>query len=154
MSHPWHHAESSARKYGGSAEDYVAVHTWFDGSKAHYADFRHRALRHHAFGIFLAEREFGVTITNSLGRKVPVRFIGEQHVKEDCGGRIPSVQDWLRGIERKPWMQVGDLRDDAPVLGDGIDLSLEAWRNEVAAGRTTLGHIEWAGRLQMMRSGE
>lgn len=29
---------------------------------------------------------FGTLITNSDGKKVPVRYIGEQHVKEDCGG--------------------------------------------------------------------
>ncbi|MFG6082890.1 hypothetical protein ACEUZ9_004122 [Paracoccus litorisediminis] len=117
------------------------------------ADFRHRALRHHAFGIFEAEREFGVTITNSAGRKIPVRFIGEQHVKEDCGGKIPSVQDWLRGIERKPWMQVGNLRDDTPERHGAADLSLESWQAEVAAGRTTLGHLEWAERLGMVLAG-
>ncbi len=54
--HPIHHAESSARKYGGKAEDYLDIHKWFDGSKEHMADFRHRALRHHSEGIFAAER--------------------------------------------------------------------------------------------------
>ena len=41
MAHPLHHAESSARKYGGSPSD------WFDASKEHLAIFTHRALRHH-----------------------------------------------------------------------------------------------------------
>ena len=72
MSHPWHHAESSARKFGGRPEDYLPIHAWFDESKSHFAFFTHRALRHHAFGIFEAERVFGVTITNSAGRVVPV----------------------------------------------------------------------------------
>lgn len=31
----------------------------------------------------------------------------EQHVKEDCGGRIPSVQDWFRNIKMEPWMNRG-----------------------------------------------
>lgn len=48
MAHPYHHAESSARKYGGSPEDYLPIHSWFDASKALFANFRHRALRHHA----------------------------------------------------------------------------------------------------------
>jgi hypothetical protein len=48
MAHPWHHAVSSARKYGGRPEDYLEIHGWFDASKSQFADFRHRALRHHA----------------------------------------------------------------------------------------------------------
>jgi hypothetical protein len=104
MAHPFHHAQSSARKYGGKPEDYVAIHSWFDESKAFMADFRHRALRHHAEGIFMAERIFGVTITNSEGKVVPVRFIGEQHVKEDMGW-IPSVNDWLQNLMPQPWMR-------------------------------------------------
>jgi hypothetical protein len=97
------HAENSARRFGGRAEDYIAIHNWFDESKAFLPDFRHRALRHHAEGIFLCERLFGITITNSEGRQVPVRYIGEQHVKEDLG-RIPTVQDWLTQIKPQRWM--------------------------------------------------
>ena len=99
MAHPLKHAESSARKFGGKAEDYLPIHNWFDESKAFIADFRHRALRHHAEGIFLCERIFGVAITNSEGKQVPVRYIGEQHVREDLG-RIPTAQDWLSQISR------------------------------------------------------
>jgi hypothetical protein len=97
------HAENSARRFGGRAEDYIAIHNWFDESKAFLPDFRHRALRHHAEGIFLCERLFGITITNSEGRQVPVRYIGEQHVKEDLG-RIPTVQDWLTQVKPQRWM--------------------------------------------------
>lgn len=103
MAHPYHHAISSARKWGGAPEDYQKIHDWFDESKAHMADFRHRALRHHTEGIFMAERIFGVTIVNSAGRVVPVRYIGEQHVKEDLG-RIPTVADWLSNIKTEGWM--------------------------------------------------
>lgn len=109
MAHPWKHAESSATKYGGKPEDYVACHSWFDQSKEFLADFRHRALRHHAEGIFEAERIFGVTILNSDGKAVPTRYIGEQHVLEDLG-RIPSLQDWLVTIKAEPWMRGKRLR--------------------------------------------
>jgi hypothetical protein len=67
MAHPLKHAESSARKFGGKTEDYLRIHNWFDESKAFLPDFRHRGLRHHAEGIFLCERIFGVAITNSEG---------------------------------------------------------------------------------------
>ncbi len=112
--HPMHHAASSAKKFGGQAEDYLAIHQWFDASKEHLADFRHRALRHHSAGIFEAEREFGVTINNSDGRKVPVRFIGEQHVLEDLG-RIPTLADWLMGIAPQTWMFGVQRKEDDDV---------------------------------------
>jgi hypothetical protein len=101
--HPWHHAVSSARKHGGQAEDYLPLHDWFDASKEYMADFRHRAMRHHAQGIFEAERVFGSTITNSEGKQIPTRILGEQHVREDCG-RIPSIQDWFGAIKGEKWM--------------------------------------------------
>jgi uncharacterized protein DUF6915 len=76
MAHPLQQAQSSARKFGGRAEDYIAIHNWFDASKAFLADFRHRALRHHSEGVFLCEQIFGITIRNSDGKQVPVRYIG------------------------------------------------------------------------------
>jgi hypothetical protein len=103
MAHPYHHALSSVNKWGGSVEDYQPIHDWFDESKSHMADFRHRALRHHTEGIFMAEKIFGTTIKNSDGRVVPVRYIGEQHVKEDLG-HIPTIADWYSNIQVKGWM--------------------------------------------------
>lgn len=100
---PYHHALSSVSRFGGVVDDYLPLHQWLDESKAYFPDLRHRALRHHAEGIFLLERIFGVTLTNSEGRAVPVRFIGEQHVKEDLG-RIPTVQDWLECLAPQAWM--------------------------------------------------
>src|SRR6266852_1346219 len=72
MAQPLKHAQSSARKFGGKAEDYCA-------------------------------QLFGVAITNSDGKQVPVRYVGEQHVKEDLG-RIPTAQDWLLQIKPQRWM--------------------------------------------------
>jgi len=104
MAHAYHHALSSARRFGGKPEDYQAIHDWFDGTKELEPSFRHRALRHHTHGIFEAERIFGVTITNSDGKQVPVRVISEWHVKEDFSGFIPTVHDWLKGIPQEKWM--------------------------------------------------
>jgi len=103
MAHPYHHALSSVKKWGGTAADYLPIHAWFDESKKITADFRHRALRHHAEGIFMAETVFGVTLTISTGRIIPTRWIGEQHVREDLG-RIPSFADWVKAIRAEPWM--------------------------------------------------
>ena len=123
MAHPYHHAVSSARQFGGVPEDYQAIHDWFDKSKSQRADPRHRALRHHSEGIFTCEEVFGRTITlSTCGRcgglrvghlfsdceafkpkVIPVRWIGEQHVREDLGF-IPTANMWLDGIPLEPWM--------------------------------------------------
>jgi hypothetical protein len=103
MAHPYHHALSSVKKWGGTVEDYQAIHAWYDSSKAHSADFRHRAMFHHAAGIWLSETVFGPTITLSTGRVIPTRWVGEQHVREDLGF-IPSFTDWVKAIRPEPWM--------------------------------------------------
>jgi hypothetical protein len=107
MAHPYHHALSSVKKWGGTVDDYLGCHEFFDASKLILADFRHRALRHHAEGIFMLETVFGVTIRNSDERDIPVRLIGEQHVAEDLG-RIPSFADWARLIQPMPWILRGN----------------------------------------------
>lgn len=108
MSHPYYHAVSSARRFGGTPEDYLAVHQFFDQTKAHLADCRHRLVLHNSFGIFLAEQLFGVTITRaSDGKPVPTRLIAEQHVLEDFGGRIPTLEECLRDTPIADWMSRG-----------------------------------------------
>jgi hypothetical protein len=111
MAHCYYHALSSVRKWGGMPEDYLALHQWFDQSKAILADPRHRALRHHAEGIFMLETLFGATIVNADGRIVPVRLVGEQHVREDLGS-IPSFADWARLITPQAWMLRGNRLDE------------------------------------------
>lgn len=111
MSKPYTHAISSARKFGGVPEDYIHIHNMMDSSKGTIADNRHRALTHNSW--FIApdgplEKMFGVVLTNSSGRKISVREIGEQHILEDFGNRfIPSAQDYLQEIEIKEWMVMG-----------------------------------------------
>lgn len=115
MSHCYYHALSSVKRWGGVPGDYLELHQWFDESKAILADPRHRALRHHAEGIFMLERLFGTTITNADDRVVPVRLIGEQHVTEDLG-HIPSFADWARLISPAAWITRGNPKG-SPGLG-------------------------------------
>jgi hypothetical protein len=103
MTHPWYHAVRSASLYGGNPEDYLDIHNWLDESKAFLPDLRHRALRHHAEGIFMCEKLFGITIKNSAEQKIPVRLIAEQHIQDDLGW-IPTVEDWFCHLDVQPWM--------------------------------------------------
>jgi hypothetical protein len=44
---------------------------------------------------------------NSIGKRVYIRYIGEQHVKEDCNNYIPAAKEWLDNIVNKTtplWM--------------------------------------------------
>ena len=103
MAHPFEHAQSSAKKFGGRAEDYLLLHNWLDESRpsSPISDIAHFGIMPKASS--WRERIFGVVITNSEGTQVPVRYIGEQHVKEDLG-RVPTAQDWLLQIRPVRWM--------------------------------------------------
>lgn len=100
---PLYHAQASVRKHGGKVEDYMPLHDFFDSSKQCLADVRHRAILHSSFGIFLLEKVFGTYITNSDGKKICVRDIGEEHVIQDLG-TIPSMEKWLRNLPIEDWM--------------------------------------------------
>lgn len=134
MSNPWHHALSSAKKWGGVPEDTLPIHRWFDESKGHHGDFRHRALRHHTEGIFLMESIFGPTLTLSTCTRCGLLessvLHNESHPlvdEEGTGahhfvakviptrwvgeqhviedlGRIPAATEWLSCIRSEPWM--------------------------------------------------
>jgi hypothetical protein len=99
----WVHAQSSAKRWGGTPEDYIAVHEKMDQTKMAHAEVTHRCVFHSAFGIYLIEDIFGRTLTNSDGREVHVRDVAEQHVLEDLGF-IPSLGDWLKEMPAQPWM--------------------------------------------------
>ena len=94
MAHPIQHAKSAAKRFGGKWEDYIAIEEWFDETKAWVGHSIHRMFRHHSEGIFECEKRFGMIITNSDGKDVYVRYIGEQHVKEDCNNYIPTAKEW------------------------------------------------------------
>ena len=73
----------------------------------------------------MAETIFGYVITLSTGRVIPVRWIGEQHVREDLGF-VPSFADWVKAIRPEPWMGralklEGELRSgDLPDPDSGL----------------------------------
>jgi hypothetical protein len=96
--HPYHHALSSQREYGGEVIDYLPLHNWFDASKSALAHFTHRALHHHREGVAETVRLFGATMCNADNTAVSVEALGLQHLAEDMS-IIPSAADWLQHIE-------------------------------------------------------
>ena len=59
MAKAWVHAESSAKRWGGTPDDYIAIHEKMDQTKMAHAEVTHRCVFHSAFGIFLIEDIFG-----------------------------------------------------------------------------------------------
>lgn len=113
MSNPLVHAERSARKWGGSAHGYLALHQWLDANKGHLTDNRHRMLLHNSFRILLAEQVFGSSLTNGAGQRVFVRDLAARHTLEDLGF-IPIVAQCLEELPSRPWM-AGGHRVNVPV---------------------------------------
>jgi hypothetical protein len=99
--HPYHHALSSQRTYGGEIIDYLPLHNWFDASKSALAHFTHRALHHHREGIGEAVRLFGSTRCNADRAAISVEALGLQHLAEDMS-MIPSAADWLEHLILPP----------------------------------------------------
>jgi hypothetical protein len=130
MAHPYHHSLSSVKKWGGVVADYLHIHDWFDESKKIIADFRHRALRHHAEGIFIAETVFGST---------------EPWVHDEAVGRYREIvtafgfSDARRGVVIVPipaYLAPKSLGDD-PRAGRAVArLMFAAGKKPLAAGKT------------------
>jgi hypothetical protein len=98
------HSESSARRFGGVTEDYVAIHKFLDQSKLYIADWRHRALLHSTFGVALSEQFFGDLFRRpSDGQSVSTRTIAEVHILEDMRA-ILTPADFLREMPIRSWM--------------------------------------------------
>jgi hypothetical protein len=102
MSHYHYHSISSANAFGGAPEDYHALHQWMDRGRAGTDRLLHRMLAHHTQGIKDAEQVFGVTITNSKGRKVPTSLLANQHVFEDLGF-VPTLEHYLELLHCPRW---------------------------------------------------
>jgi hypothetical protein len=111
------HARLSAKKYGGTPEDYLFIHDFLDSTKAALPDIRHRAILHNAFGCFLVEKAFGTTMVNSNQIVVCTRDIAEDHIIQDCGF-IPTIERWLSKLPIEPWMAGGVSRYKQQTDGD------------------------------------
>lgn len=112
----WYHAQSAAKKWGGTPEDYIEIEEFIDSSKKIIGDVRHRSIYHHTEGVWLCQRIFGRTISvpgkvdPSITRGVPVRLIAEQHIMEDLGW-LPSPGDYINNMSLATWMGGQQRRD-------------------------------------------
>lgn len=119
------HAQASARKWGGTPEDYLKIHEFIDSSKKSFGDVRHRAMFHNTHGPWLCQEIFGPVITVVLDsgkhKKVSVREIAEGHIIEDLGF-IPSPADWLNCMDCKVWMggKVNKVLSSGQFLDDTV----------------------------------
>ena len=91
MAHPIDHAKTTASILGGVYQDWLPLHCWLDASKIAVADYTHRMMRHHTYGV---ERAVELFTSDTLFEH-EVRAAAQQHIMEDCGGRVPEYEDWL-----------------------------------------------------------
>ena len=95
----WKHSLLSKHKFGGLADDYLAIHKFMDSSKLFYFHAKHRVLLHNTYGIDLCMEKFGDKLTNSNGKIVLVRDITAEHCKEDLLGVVPTLNNWFQYID-------------------------------------------------------
>lgn len=95
------HAQISARRRGGIADDYIDIHQFIDSTKNLCSDNRHRI-----FHTLWAVNEivlpiFGHQITNSDGKVVDVKDLCEKdHLLVDFRHRfIPTLSDFVQAME-------------------------------------------------------
>lgn len=98
---PVKHCQVSQNRWGGVLEDYLAVHEFIDSTKALCADNRHRVLHTHWAIDYVILPLFGRTLTNSEGKRVPLKELIEQdHILPDYRNRfIPTLNDFVSAIE-------------------------------------------------------
>ena len=109
MANPMVHSRSSVKRWGGSVEDYMAIHKLLDSPKATMNNNTSRMLTHNTwFAYEVIPLIFGYNIINSDGRSVDVVDIAMLHIAEDFRHKfIPTPQDYLQHMQVQPWMNNG-----------------------------------------------
>jgi hypothetical protein len=124
MGDPLHHSISSANKFGGVPDDYIRIHAIMDSSKLFLADWRHRALLHNTFGIYLFEQLLGPSFKRaSDGVDVCTRTVVTEHIMEDLKA-VPTPGEFLREMPIKRWMagitkSEKNIMQNLTIEGDG-----------------------------------
>lgn len=95
------HARISAKRWGGEAEDYYALHAFIDSTKSLCSDARHRIL-HTLWGIqSVVVPVFGHSLVNSAGKSIDIKDLCERdHLLVDYQQRfIPTLNDFVAAID-------------------------------------------------------
>lgn len=117
MAHPYHHALSSSKRFGGRIEDYLIIHSYLDSTKSSFWNFRHRALRHHIEGVETATKLLGYEINLSDGKIVSTAEVLYQHIEEDCSF-LATANDWLVNMRKPLWLKK-DI-PDSPFISQAV----------------------------------
>ena len=92
MSKPIVHAQSAAKKFGGTANDYLSIEEMIDSSKSSFGDNRHRAIFHSSFGAFVMQLMFGINYESidELRNKynLPEEFIKDYEKQREVDRRM------------------------------------------------------------------
>ena len=118
MAHPYHHAVRSARC--SAAPVRLSGHPRLvRREQGSHRRLPPSALRHHSEGIFLCESIFGTTLTNSIGKSVPVRTVGEQHVRTISAGSPRSRTGFSTFKSSHGWVGRRFVRNSTRPHGGG-----------------------------------
>lgn len=109
MANPLIHSKSSVKRWGGKAEDYIAIHELIDSPKASMNNNASRCLTHNTwFAYTIIPKVFGYNIINSDGKSVDTVDIAMLHIAEDFRMKfVPTPQDYLKHMQVQPWMNNG-----------------------------------------------
>jgi hypothetical protein len=109
MGNPLHHSKSSVKRWGGSVNDYIAIHELLDSPKSTMNNNTGRMMTHNTwFAYTIIPKIFGYNIINSDGKSVDTVDIAMLHIAEDYRMTgIPTPQDFLKHMEVQPWMNNG-----------------------------------------------
>lgn len=129
MAHSYHHAVSSARRYGGEPDEYVELHSFMDSSKAAWADQRHRAVLHHSFGIYLTEQVFGLREEVRLLRAVLDRV--PKWVLALLRARVPEATPVTLTLRKGKQVPIRLLAEQHVIEDCGFIPSLEDYLGEM-----------------------
>jgi hypothetical protein len=95
---------SLTKRFGGNEADYEDLLDHFELFSGNCC-----YLTHSSYGVYFSEQLFGIEIPLSGGRSVPVRYVAEWIVAQDCNGIIPPATEWLSKIRPRRWMSKGTL---------------------------------------------
>lgn len=123
---PQRHATLSARRRGGTPDDYLALHAFFDTTKELCSDNRHRLL-HNLWGIRrVVIPLFGTRLTTSDGLIVATKDVCERdHVLADFSGKyLPTLSDFSSAIAAEPGEERRFEEIRQPYRGDDAAMRL------------------------------